>query len=261
MAISISHPLAKTDKTDDKHRKNLMLERHSSITTLDRGGGDADPRLQKPIPHPQWRSGERSKGICPPSGGMVSTESAQKQGKDKQRAGQDRRRRAGVRIATYRYHSNESIALIITIIITRWFLVRAGGRGIRSRVREEEWEGDSVEDAYIRVVGKVGFRDCFVFCVFVLFVFALLFVPNSGGLLCYLGVLRRSASAFFLPFLSSPINDIDCVLLVLFYSDARPTTTTRKTSSALGPFPRTEKKKNDDGRSTSLARKSHASQK
>jgi hypothetical protein len=163
MEISISHPLAKTDKTDDKHRKNPMLERHSSITTLDRGGGDADPRLQKPIPHPQWRSGERSKGICPPSGGMVSTESAQKQGKDKQRAGQDRRRRAGVRIATYRYHSNESIALIITIIITRWFLVRAGGRGIRSRVREEEWEGDSVEDAYIRVVGKVGFRDCFVF--------------------------------------------------------------------------------------------------
>jgi hypothetical protein len=46
-------------------------------------------------------------------------------------------------------------------------------------------------------------------------VFALLFA-NSGGLLCYLGVLHRSASAFFLPFLPSPINDIDCVLLVLF---------------------------------------------
>jgi hypothetical protein len=30
-----------------------------------------------------------------------------KQGKDKQRAGQDRRRRAGLRIDTYRYHSNQ----------------------------------------------------------------------------------------------------------------------------------------------------------
>jgi hypothetical protein len=143
--------------------------------------------------------------------------------------------------------------------MTRWIFFGACGRGIRSRVREEEWEGGQR--------GGCVYKSCWegwvsgLFCVFVLFVFALLFVPNSGGLLCYLGVLRRSASAFFLPFLSSPINDIDCVLLVLFYSDARPTTTTRKTSSALGPFPRTEKKKNDDGRSTSLARKSHASQK
>jgi hypothetical protein len=98
--------------------------------------------------------------------------------------------------------------------MTRWIFFGACGRGIRSRVREEEWEGGQR--------GGCVYKSCWegwvsgLFCVFVLFVFALLFVPNSGGLLCYLGVLRRSASAFFLPFLSSPINDIDFVLLVLF---------------------------------------------